>query len=77
MACSVFDPNGRYVKAIEKVAQLQIRDDILGETREKGIVLRGEIEVDPGKYLVRVVIRDVEGQQTTARNLIVGDGQAQ
>lgn len=77
MACSVFDPNGRYVKAIEKVAQLQIRDDILDGAREKGIVLRGEIDVDPGRYLVRVVIRDVEGQQTTARNVIVGDGQGQ
>jgi VWFA-related protein len=71
MICSVFDPNGQYVKAVEKVLQLQIRDDLFERASQQGLAMRVDVDVKPGKYLVRVVIRDVDGQQTAARNLVV------
>jgi VWFA-related protein len=71
MILSVFDPNGQYVKAVEKVLELQLRDEVLKEAGVKGLVMSAEVDVKPGKYLVRVVIRDVDGQQTAAHNLVV------
>jgi VWFA-related protein len=71
--CSVFDPNGQYIKAIQQVVELEMRDAVLEQSREKGVVFRTDIDVKPGKYLVRVVIHDVEGNQTSARNVTVGE----
>ena len=73
MVCSVFDANGQYIKAVEKVMDLQIRDEVFEQQSKQGVVSRTDIEVKPGRYLVRVVIRDVEGQQTAARNVAVGE----
>ncbi len=77
MICSVFDPNGQYIKAVEKVLELQMRDDAFKQASQQGVVMRAEVDVKPGKYLVRVVIRDVDGQQTAAHNVVVGDSQKQ
>jgi hypothetical protein len=33
--------------------------------------MSAEVDVKPGRYLVRMVVRDVDGQQTAARNLVV------
>ncbi len=71
--CSVFDANGQYVTAVEKVLDLQMRDEVFERTRESGVVSRTEIDIKPARYLVRVVIRDVEGRQTTTKDAIVGE----
>lgn len=75
MICSVFDPNGQYIKAVEKVLELQIRDEIFEQARVQGVAMHADVDVKPGKYLVRIVIRDVEGRQTAARNLVVEEAQ--
>ena len=59
-------------EAVEKVLQLQIRDEIIQQASVEGMAMRAEVDVKPGGYLVRVVIRDMDGQQTATRNVIVG-----
>lgn len=73
VVCSVFDANGEYVTAVERVMDLQMRDEMFERTRESGVVLQTDIDVKPGRYLVRTVIRDVEGRQTSTKDAIVGD----
>ncbi len=48
-----------------------MRDETVEQSRGNGLVLRCDFDVKPGKYLVRAVIRDLEGRQTTAQNAIV------
>jgi hypothetical protein len=35
------------------------------------VVIRTDFDVKPGAYLVRLVVRDAEGQQITAENAAV------
>jgi VWFA-related protein len=72
---SVFDTNGRFIRGIEKLVELQMRDQTLEQTRANGIVLRTDFDVEPGKYLVRVVVRDLEGEALTTQNVVVGEAQ--
>ena len=67
----VFDRNGNVIKAIQK--NLNAR---AGTRRWRGgpagaIALKSNFDLTPGSYVVRVVIRDAEGQMMAARNGLV------
>jgi len=64
----LFDPNGNYVAGIERLVQLHLRDQTLEVMRNAGISVKETFDVAPGRYLVRVVVRDQEGNTTAARN---------
>lgn len=64
----LFDPNGNYVAGIERLVQLHLRDHTLEVMRNAGISVKETFDVAPGRYLVRVVVRDQEGNTTAARN---------
>jgi VWFA-related protein len=64
----LFDPNGNYVAGIERLVQLRLRDQTLEVMRNAGISVKESFDVAPGRYLVRVVVQDREGNTMAARN---------
>ncbi|MGP0075791.1 MAG: VWA domain-containing protein [Bryobacteraceae bacterium] len=68
VVAGLFDPNGNYVAGIEKVVELHLRDKTLEAFQNAGINLKEDFNVAPGRYLVRVVVRDSGGKTITARN---------
>lgn len=69
---AVFDANGKMVDGQEKVVDLRLTGETLAKAGENGLIsLHTDSFVKPGPYLVRVVIRDTEGQQITAQNASV------
>jgi VWFA-related protein len=64
----LFDPNGNYVAGIQRVVGLHLRDQTLQAVRNTGINVKESFKVPPGRYIVRVVVRDAEGKSITARN---------
>jgi len=68
VVAGLFDPNGNYVAGIEKVMELRLRDQTLEVFENAGIKVKEIFNVAPGRYLVRVVVRDSGGKSITARN---------
>ena len=63
----LFDRNGNYVTGQQKVVDMKLKDETL--TRPSlGIVVRSALDIKPGVYLIRVVVRDEEGQSMSALN---------
>ena len=67
----VFDRNGNLINAIQKVITMHLRDETLTARAVGGIVMRSTFDLTPGSYVIRVVIRDTEGQLMAARNGVV------
>ena len=67
-AAVLFDANGKMVSGQEQVLDMKLTAETLAANRETGITLRIDFFVKPGPYLVRMVVRDAEGQQITAQN---------
>ncbi len=64
----LFDRNGNYVNAIKKDLTLRLLDQTLAAKLASGITVRSSMDVKPGSYSIRLVVRDSEGQLTTAQN---------
>jgi hypothetical protein len=63
----LFDRNGNFVAGAQKAVEMRLKDETL--TRPSlGIVVRNTFDVKPGAYLMRVVVRDAEGNLMTALN---------
>ena len=67
-ATAIFDDNGNFVTGGEKVVEMRLLDSTYDRVMRTGITLKSSFDVKPGKYLVRQVVRDSEGQQMAARN---------
>lgn len=57
----IFDRNGTLVVGIEKILQMRLKDDTLAKMAQ-GLSVKSNFDVKPGSYLVRLVVRDAEGQ---------------
>ncbi len=68
---SLFDRNGNLVSAISKKLELRLKDDTLEKKVDGGLTIRTPFNVKPGTYLVRLVVRDSEGQMISAENSAV------
>jgi VWFA-related protein len=64
----LFDPNGNFVSGLQKVVELRLRDQTLAAIPNSRIALNESFKVGPGRYIVRVVVRDAEGNTMAARN---------
>jgi VWFA-related protein len=64
----VFDRNGNFVTGIQKTVDMRLRDQTLAALPPSGIVVKSVLNVVPGSYMVRLVVRDSEGQTMAARN---------
>ena len=65
---ALFDRNGNYVVGNQKVVEMRLKDETLEKRADSGITVRTTFDVKPGTYLVRLVVRDAEGQQMSAAN---------
>ncbi|MBV9504100.1 MAG: hypothetical protein JO323_03755, partial [Acidobacteriia bacterium] len=65
---SVFDHNGNFVSGIEKTVELRLRDQTLTNLPASGISIKSTFDLPPGSYVLRLVVRDGEGQTMSARN---------
>jgi VWFA-related protein len=64
----LFDRNGNYIKGTEKRLEMRLRDATLQNRLGSGITVKTDFDVKPGTYLVRLVVRDAEGQLMSAQN---------
>jgi VWFA-related protein len=72
IVAALFDTNGNFVAGTEKLLQLRLRDETVAGLQQKPPVTIGtDFDVKPGSYLVRLVVRDAEGQLVTAENAAV------
>lgn len=65
---AVFDRNGNFLQAEQKVVQMRWKSETLQGKLGSGITLRSSFDVKPGRYLVRIVARDAEQQMMSAEN---------
>jgi VWFA-related protein len=72
IVATLFDTNGNFLVGTEKLVQLRLRDETVARLDQKPpVVIRTDFDVKAGVYLVRLVVRDAEGQQITAENAAV------
>jgi len=62
LVVGLFDQNGNYVSAYRKVIDLRLKDETMAEWLKAGIETATDFSVKPGKYLVRLVVRDAGSQ---------------
>ena len=67
----LFDRNGNYIAATSKILEMRLRDETLEGKLQQGITVRTSFDVKPGSYMVRLVVRDAEGQLMSAQNGVV------
>ncbi len=64
----LFDRNGNLVKGDSKTVEMRLKDQTLENRMNAGITVRSNFDVSPGSYLIRMVVRDSEGQLMAAAN---------
>ncbi len=68
---AVFDRNGVLVGAIQKDVEMRLKDATFSARIANGVAMKTSFDVAPGSYVVRLVVRDSEGQTMAARNGVV------
>jgi VWFA-related protein len=59
---ALFNRNGNFVQGMQKVVTMNWKDDTLEHKLRAGITLKTSYDVKPGSYMVRLVVRDADGQ---------------
>jgi VWFA-related protein len=67
---SVFDRNGNYVTGNQKTIDISLTDQRL-ESISNGVTVKSTVDVAAGSYVIRLVVRDSEGQLMSALNGVV------
>jgi VWFA-related protein len=67
----VFDRNGNYVSGTQKVVEMKLKDQTLETMPESGLTIKSTLDVSSGSYVIRLVVRDSEGQLMSAQNGVV------
>jgi VWFA-related protein len=64
----LFDRNGNFIQASEKSLEMRLRDVTLQTKVGSGVTIRHSFDVKLGGYVIRVVLRDAQGQLLAANN---------
>jgi VWFA-related protein len=64
----VFDRDGNYIQGIEKTVDMRLKDQTLATLTDAGITVKNTLDISSGSYVVRLVVRDSEGQLMSAQN---------
>ena len=59
---ALFDQNGNFISGVQKVLQMHLKDETLESKLNSGVTLKSSFDVKPGRYIVRLVVRDADGQ---------------
>ena len=65
---ALFDRNGNYLQSVTKILKMKLLDGTLQNKLNGGISVRSDFKVPPGTYVIRLVLRDAEGQMMAAQN---------
>jgi VWFA-related protein len=68
VASLVFDRNGNFLQGTEKELDLRLTNDTLEHKMASGMTVKSSFEVQPGNYLVRIVVRDEQSNLMSAEN---------
>lgn len=68
LVTGLFDRNGNFVQSLSKKITFRLRDETLATKLNSGMSVRSDFKVAPGTYVIRLVLRDAEGQMMAARN---------
>ena len=68
VVAALFNRNGVFVQGMQKNLTMRWKDATLESKLGSGITLKTNFDVKPGSYLVRLVVRDREGQMMSAEN---------
>src|SRR5262249_54529861 len=68
---ALFDRDGNLVDGKKKLVKLRLRDATLEQLAQSRLGPKTPVDVKPGTYLVRVVVRDSESGQLSALNRAV------
>jgi VWFA-related protein len=64
----IFDENGNCVTGGQKTLEMKLLDTTYLRLTRSGLTVKSSYDVKPGRYLVRLVVRDNEGARMAARN---------
>jgi VWFA-related protein len=64
----LFDRNGNLVTGTQRIVDLKLKDQTLDKLPESGITVKSNLDVASGDYVLRLVVRDSEGQVMSAIN---------
>jgi VWFA-related protein len=67
---ALFNQNGNFLQGTQKIVTLRLKDETLAHLLNSGITMKTNFDVKPGSYLVRVVVRDAEGQLSAKNGAI-------
>ena len=65
---ALFNRNGDFIQGSKKILEMRLKDDTLEHKLGSGITMRTSFDVKPGGYLVRLVVRDTEDRQMSAKS---------
>jgi len=68
---AMFDQDGHVVSVLQKSVDLNLRDASLERLLQTGMTIQSSIDVKPGTYLVRAIVRDAESGQISSLNRTV------
>jgi VWFA-related protein len=71
IVAAVFDRNGILVGAIQKDVEMRLKEETFEARVAAGVAMKTSFDVSPGSYVIRLVVRDSEGQMMAARNGVV------
>ena len=65
----LFDTNGNYITGVEKTLEMRLLDATLQKLNGP-LTVKSDFTVKPGTYVVRLVVRDAQGQMMAAQNSV-------
>lgn len=71
---ALFDDDGNFISAVQKLVTLNLKDDTLSGFEQRsgsGINIKADFDTKIGGYVLRVVVRDAQGQKLAAENSAV------
>lgn len=70
---ALFDENGKLVTGLQKIITMDLTDAKLEQLNSSGVSVKSDFAVQPGTFLVRIVVRDSDGGQmaTTNRGVMI------
>jgi hypothetical protein len=71
IATGLFDRNGNMLDGTIKTIDLLFKDENLASRLAAGLSVKVSFDVRPGKYVIRLVVRDSEGQAMAAKNGLI------
>ncbi|HYL86127.1 MAG TPA: VWA domain-containing protein [Candidatus Angelobacter sp.] len=68
VSTAIFDENGNLLTGQQKTVYMKLRDITLSNLNRDGFRVKSTFDLQPGTFLVRVIVRDSEGAQMGAVN---------